>query len=116
MKTTIHILGYGETQIISKDINFKTATSDLATAQAVIDDVKSKKPSDKDASNFHVINIFDENVNYQAKLTEGIKIKDDNGSFSFGTSELDLLKLNALISELTALKKQRKESREANNN
>jgi uncharacterized protein YqfB (UPF0267 family) len=40
--STIHIFGYGETQLISSDSNKKVATSTLTKVQAVIDNVYSK--------------------------------------------------------------------------
>jgi hypothetical protein len=57
---TVHIFGYGETQIIGEGYNKKTATSGLTKVQAVVDDVWSKKPQDSDASqDYRAINIFD---------------------------------------------------------
>jgi len=56
---TVHIFGYGETQIIGEGYNKKTATSGLTKVQAVIDNVWSKKPADSDASqDYRAINIF----------------------------------------------------------
>jgi len=104
MEGTIHIFGYGETQLISSTVNFKAKTADLTKVQAVITDVKAKKPADKTASEHHAINIFGGgNVSFQAKLAEGVKQKDDNSSFVVKESDLSATKVNALVAELTAL-------------
>lgn len=108
MKGTIHIFGYGEAQIISKDLSFKTSIGRFTKLQAVIDDIKSKKPINKIASDYHAINIFGElKVNYIAKLLPNVKIKDrENSNFSFDISEINTTKLNELIIEFTSLSKE----------
>lgn len=107
MKGTIHIFGYGEAQIISETVNFKTKVADFTKIQAVIDNVKSKKPADKTAGDYHAINIFgDMKVNYQAKRTKDSKPKDeDKSSFSVKASDLDSKKIDALVAEFTTLSK-----------
>ena len=56
---TIHIFGYGETQLIGKDLNSKVETSLLTLADAVDSNVFSKKPTDNTSTiDFHSINIF----------------------------------------------------------
>jgi hypothetical protein len=57
---TIHIFGYGETQINSKDLSVKVKTNTLQKVQAVIDQVYSKKPADNTATidGYHVIHLF----------------------------------------------------------
>jgi hypothetical protein len=96
---TIHIFAYGEAQIIGKDLNYKTDVSKFTKLQAVIDDVKSKKPADVVAKDYHAINIFnDMRVSYLSKE------KDANFHFKF--SEIDSVKLNALIQEFADLKAQ----------
>lgn len=107
MKGTIHIFGYGETQIISEKTNFKAKTADLKKVQVVIDDIKSKKPADKAASDYHVINIFgDLRADYNAKQASDAKPKDDNkGSFSVAFKDIDSKKLDALVAEFEALAK-----------
>lgn len=59
MSKTIHIFAYGEAQIISKDVNYKTSVSNFTKLQAVIDNIKSLKPADVNASDYHAINIFE---------------------------------------------------------
>jgi len=94
---TIHIFAYGEAQIIGKDLNFKAAISKFTKLQAVIDDIKAKKPADVTAGDYHAINIFYSiDVRYMGKAKEN--------SFSCKLAELNETKLNALIAEFATLK------------
>ena len=95
--STIHIFAYGEAQIISKDLNFKTSVGSFTKLQAVITDVKSKKPADKTDGDYHAINIF-----YSADCRYMGKEKES--SFSCKLSDLNETKLNALIAEFATLK------------
>lgn len=59
---TIHIFGFGIVQVIDKDLNIQCPTSDVqALADACIDNVWSKKPTDSNITNkdYHAINVFD---------------------------------------------------------
>lgn len=105
MKGTIHIFGYGEAQLISETVNFKAPIADFEKLQAVIDDVKSKKPADKTAGDYHAINIFgDLRVDYRAKCPQDVKPQDeDESSFSVKFSELDSKKIDALVAEFATL-------------
>lgn len=95
--STIHIFAYGEAQIIGKDLNHKASVSSFTKLQAVIDDVKSKKPADKTSGDYHAINIFfSADCRYMGKEKES--------SFSCKLSELNETKLNALIAEFASLK------------
>lgn len=107
MKGTIHIFGYGEAQLISETVNFKTGIDKFTKLQAVIDSVKSKKPADKTAGDYHAINIFGNmRADYQAKRTKDAKPKDeDKSSFSVKIADLDSKKIDALVAEFTALSK-----------
>jgi hypothetical protein len=94
---TIHVFAYGEAQIIGKDLNFKASISKFTKLQAVIDDVKSKKPANVTAGDYHAINIFHSiDVRYMGKAKEN--------SFSCKVAELNETKLNALIAEFATLK------------
>ena len=95
---TIHIFGYGETQYISEEINFKTATTDLTAVQPLLDAIWLQKPADVEGGDvYHVVNVF----NYNKKHWQG-KGKD-NASFSI-KGEDDLVDLiDTLIAEITAL-------------
>lgn len=63
--STLHIFGYGETQVIGTDgdtqINKKVPSASLTKVTPVVDDVYSFKPADNQAPNvYHAINIFSE--------------------------------------------------------
>jgi hypothetical protein len=92
---TIHIFGYGETQINSKELSVKVKTTDLTKVQPLVDDIWSKKPEDSDAEqNFHVIHFFGYNdIRYGSK--KGFSLKEDE--------ELKPL-IDALIAELETFK------------
>jgi len=95
---TIHIFGYGETQIVSKDLNFKTKTTELTTVQAVIDEIFSKKPQDNQATidGYHSISIFNYNdVRW---------VQKDQKSFNLKKEETLKTCIDALIAELQSLK------------
>ena len=92
---TIHIFGYGETQINSKELSTKVATDTLTTVTPLIDAIYAAKPADNPAaiSPFHAINIF--GYNDVRWLVEGnsFTVKDD--------AELKPL-IDSLIAELEA--------------
>jgi hypothetical protein len=90
---TIHIFGYGETQINSKDLSVKVATDTLTTVTPLITGIFAKKPADNPTliTDFHAINLFGYNdVRWQVK-NNGFNVKDD--------VELKPL-IDALIAEL----------------
>jgi len=94
--STLHIFGYGETQVIGQDgdtnISKKVPTSSLTKVTPVVDDVYSFKPQDNLSPNeYHAINIFNEMfADYQPK-----------GEFDSWRTEWE--KLNAVaIDELVA--------------
>lgn len=96
---TIHIFGYGETQVITSDLNKKNATSILRKVQAVIDDVYSKKPDDNNAgTEYHAINIFNCSFADFIPKTKGEK------SFRVKYEDLDANLINELVNEIKALK------------
>lgn len=43
---TIHIFGYGETQINSKEFSVKVASTELKKVKPLVDAIWNKKPSD----------------------------------------------------------------------
>jgi len=93
---TIHIFGYGETQINSKDLSVKVATDTLTTVTPLVAGIFAKKPADNPTliTEFHAINLFGYNdVRWQSK--DGFNVKDD--------AELKPL-IDALIVELQAVK------------
>lgn len=75
---TIHIFGYGETQINSKDLSVKVATDVLTTVTPLLAGVFAKKPSDNPTliTDFHVVNFFNYNdVRWISK--DNFDVKDD---------------------------------------
>lgn len=59
--STLHIFGYGETQLIGTDLNKKVPTSVLTTIQALINNVYSFKPEGNTATKeYHAVNIFND--------------------------------------------------------
>jgi hypothetical protein len=94
--STLHIFGYGETQLIGDKVNFKTATSNLLAAQPVVDDVYSHKPVDSDASaSYHAVNIFNDMfADFQPNSGTGFRVQ---------YSELNQILIDALVEEIVAL-------------
>jgi hypothetical protein len=100
MKTfnTIHIFGYGETQVIKEKDGKKVSSSELSALQAVIDNVFSKKPEDNAASiAYHAINIFND------LFADFIPSNKDEKSFRIAYSELDAALIEALVVEIDAI-------------
>lgn len=95
---TIHIFGYGETQYISKGINFKTLTKDLTEVQPLLDAIWAQKPEDVTGGDtYHAVTLF----NYNRKKWNG-KGKD-NASFSIKEDDNSVDLIDALILEIKAL-------------
>lgn len=56
---TIHIFGYGETQINSTEFSVKVSTESLTKVKPLVDAIWSKKPKDSNADKkYHVVNFF----------------------------------------------------------
>lgn len=75
---TIHVFGYGETQINSKDLSVKVATDTLTTVTPLLGAIFSKKPADNPTlvTEFHAVNIFGYNdVRWMSK--DSFDVKDD---------------------------------------
>jgi hypothetical protein len=72
---TLHIFGYGETQINGDEFSVKVKTDTLTKVQPLVDAVWSLKPADSTAvQQFHAINVFDFNdVRYMTK--DGFNVK-----------------------------------------
>lgn len=81
-KFTIHIFGYGETQINSKDLSVKVKTTELTKVQPLVDAIWAKKPEDSTATeNFHAIHLFGkEDVRYVTKNGFNLKKQEDLNS------------------------------------
>ena len=79
---TIHIFGYGETQINSKDLSVKVATSSLTAVTPLIEAIFAKKPEDNVSvvDGYHAINLFgykDVRWMSKGKDVKGFNVKDD---------------------------------------
>lgn len=94
---TIHVFGYGETQYITKDINFKTATSDLTKVQPLLDAIWAEKPEGTvGGDEFHTVTLF----NHNHKIWSG---KKDQASFKIKGEDTLVDLTDELIAEMTAL-------------
>jgi len=93
---TIHIFGYGETQLISSEKNGKTSTSNLTKVSALIDEIDSKKPSDVVCSkNYHSVTLF------KGMFVQFIpKVKEEK-SYRVNISEISDVILEEFVTELT---------------
>ena len=94
---TIHIFGYGETQIIKKDVNFKTATSELTKVQPLLDALWAEKPEDvTGGDDFRSVTFF----NHNRKVWSG---KKDQASFKIKGEDSLVGAIDELVAEMTAL-------------
>lgn len=94
---TIHIFGFGDVQIITKDKSITKKAADLTKLQAVIDNIWSTKPADAtNLKEYHAINIFSNMFSdWQTKA------KEEKG-FRTPFADINTAKLNSLINELKA--------------
>lgn len=93
MYNTLHIFGYGESQVITDTINKKAPNEDLADDQSVVDMVYALKPSGNPATaNYRNINIFN---NMFADYSD-----NDGNTFRVDYSELDSALIDALVQEV----------------
>ena len=90
---TLHIFGYGETQVITDKENKKVATDSIVGVQALVDDLYSKKPADNPAtSDYRVISIFNDMfADYSDEL---------GNSFRVDYSELNAALIDAVVLEV----------------
>ena len=95
--STIHIFGYGETQLIGKDSNKKVPSTALTTLVAVVNNVYSFKPEGNTATEeYHAINIFNDMfADWQAK-EQGVK------GWRTQYADLDATAIEALVAEIVA--------------
>lgn len=103
MSKTIHIFGYGETQLISKERSGKLATSSLTKVTAFVDEVFSKKPETSTATiEYHAINIFsDMFIDFIPKNRDVKSLKSN--SFRVKFEEINNTVYNELITELESV-------------
>ena len=98
---TIHIFGFGDVQIISKDKSVTKKYSDLTKVKAVVDKIYALKPVDyAGTDDYHAINIFsDMFADFQPKGVEGQpRVK----GFRVKYNDIDAKAINALVAELLA--------------
>lgn len=94
---TLHIFGYGEVQLIGKDLNKKVATTALTKVQAVVDNVYSFKPEGNTATEeYHAINIF--NDMFADWQTKQIDVKGWRTQYA----ELNAVAIEELVAEIEA--------------
>ena len=74
---TIHIFGYGETQI-NADYSFKDATEGFTKVNALVDAIWAKKPADSLLTEkvYHVIHIFN-GTDIRWQTENGFSLKDE---------------------------------------
>lgn len=93
MYNTLHIFGYGESQVITDTINKKAPNEELPADQSVIDMVYALKPADNPATaNYRNINIFN---NMFADYFD-----NDGNTFRVDYSELDSVLIDTLVNEI----------------
>jgi hypothetical protein len=75
---TIHIFGYGETQINSKDLSVKVKTDTLTSVTPLLNGIFAKKPADNTTlvTEFHAVNLFGYNdIRWMSK--DAFNVKDE---------------------------------------
>jgi len=94
---TIHIFGFGTTQLIGKDLNKQVSSTELTKLNAVIENIYSLKPTDVVAStDFHAINIFNDlNASWLPKTKE-------EEAFRVDFKDLNITLIDALVVEINA--------------
>ena len=96
--STLHIFGYGETQLIGENLNKKVSTSALTTVQAVVDNVYSFKPEGNTATEeYHAVNIFNDMFADWQTSQQGVE------GWRVQYPELDATLIEALVAEIVAL-------------
>ncbi len=80
---TIHIFGYGETQINSKEFSVKVKTTTLQTVTPLVNAVWNKRPEGSTAEeNYHVVNFFNyQDIRWVSK--DGFQLKDEQDLVTF---------------------------------
>jgi hypothetical protein len=101
---TLHIFGYGETQVIGQDgetnINKKAPNDVLTLLQPVVDNVYSFKPAENPAINeYHAINIFVD------LFSDYVPKDSENKSWRTQYEQLDQNAIDVLVAEVLAYEK-----------
>ena len=97
---TIHIFGFGDTQIIKEDLNNSIKSSELTSFPPFVNAVLQLKPENIALAYFHVIHIFQgDSVKYIGGPTEN---RDDVTNFTIEWENVPLELLDALVTEIEA--------------
>ena len=97
---TIHLFGFGDSQIIGQDNNGTVKSDTLTNLQAFVDHVVTFKPEEVILTDYHVIHIFNEmDVRY---LGRGTGNHADKTDFIVSMTEIDATLLGNLVDELIA--------------
>jgi hypothetical protein len=95
--STIHIFGYGETQIIGEDLNKKVLTSSLNKVQSLVTAILALKPIDSEitTNEYHSITILNNNfISWQSK---------EKANFRINFTECDSQLIENLVTELDSI-------------
>jgi hypothetical protein len=97
--STIHVFGYGETQIIGETNNGKVQSSELTSLTAFVDHIKTFLPATGvTLTNYHVIHIFEgSDVRY---LGVGTEDRKEETSFSVKYDQIDIVILDTFVNEI----------------
>jgi|688.fasta_scaffold19626_2 hypothetical protein len=98
---TIHIFGFGDVQLISKEKSVTKKYADLTKAKAVVDKIYALKPADyAGTQDYHAINIFsDMFADFQPK---GVAGEQPIKGFRVKYEDIDAKSIAALVTELLA--------------
>ena len=95
---TIHLFGFGDSQIIGQDNNGTVKSDTLTNLQAFIDHIVTFKPEEVVLTDYHVIHIFNEmDVRY---LGRGTGNHQDKTDFIIKMEDIDATILANLVDEL----------------
>ena len=99
---TVHVFGFGTSQLITETVNKKTPSSGLTTLDSFVAHIVTFKPEDIALTDYHVIHVFN---NYEVRYL-GSALKSGFGgtkdSWSVKWADLDLAIVGALIDEIAA--------------
>lgn len=100
--STIHIFGYGETQIIGETNNGKVPSLSLTTLIPFVDHIKTFLPeSGVTLTDYHVIHIFEgSDVRY---LGVGTEDRKEETSFSVKYDQITPVLLDNFVNEVISL-------------
>ena len=98
---TIHIFGFGDVQIITKDKSVTKKYADLTKAKAVIDSIYALKPADYNGTeDYHAVNIFSGMfADFQPK---GLQAQQPIKGFRVKYEDITAAAVDALVTELLA--------------